>query len=121
MERRSVQFFFGPGGQQAGAGICSLLRIRHKSLMTRVLTEGQNVSISCNIELPAEQETNRYLDTSLNFCYFVVRKTMLANEKIAEADMDSFCLSNDPEEICQTVVAAYQERLKYDSYDQSIR
>jgi uncharacterized protein (TIGR00730 family) len=33
-------------------------------------------SIGCNIELPFEQGTNPYVDTSINFRYFMVRKTM---------------------------------------------
>jgi len=38
--------------------------------------EGENCSIGCNIELPFEQSSNQYLDISLDFCYFFVRKTM---------------------------------------------
>ena len=38
--------------------------------------EGGNLSIGCNIELPFEQFANRYLDISLDFSYFFVRKTM---------------------------------------------
>jgi uncharacterized protein (TIGR00730 family) len=38
--------------------------------------EGGNLSIGCNIELPFEQSPNRYLDISLDFRYFFVRKTM---------------------------------------------
>ncbi|GCE12948.1 TIGR00730 family Rossman fold protein [Tengunoibacter tsumagoiensis] len=38
--------------------------------------QGDNVSIGCNIELPFEQSPNPYLDLSLDFCYFFVRKTM---------------------------------------------
>lgn len=38
--------------------------------------EGGNVSIGCNIELPFEQGPNPYLDISLDFRYFFVRKTM---------------------------------------------
>src|SRR2546425_2360086 len=38
--------------------------------------EGENVSIGCNIELPFEQRPNPYLDISLNFHYFFIRKTM---------------------------------------------
>src|SRR6266853_6221729 len=38
--------------------------------------EGENVSIGCNIELPFEQRPNAYLDISLGFRYFFVRKTM---------------------------------------------
>lgn len=38
--------------------------------------EGGNLSIGCNIELPFEQSPNRYLDVSLDFRYFFVRKTM---------------------------------------------
>ena len=45
--------------------------------------EGDNVSIGCNIELPFEQKSNPYLDISLDFHYFFVRKTMFV--KYAEA------------------------------------
>src|SRR5579883_577830 len=38
--------------------------------------EGGNLSIGCNIELPFEQTSNQYLDISLEFSYFFVRKTM---------------------------------------------
>ncbi len=38
--------------------------------------EGGNLSIGCNIELPFEQGANQYLDISLDFRYFFVRKTM---------------------------------------------
>ncbi len=45
--------------------------------------EGGNCSIGCNIELPFEQGPNPYLDISLDFRYFFVRKTMFI--KYAEA------------------------------------
>jgi uncharacterized protein (TIGR00730 family) len=45
--------------------------------------EGENCSIGCNIELPFEQKSNSYLDISLDFRYFFVRKTMFI--KYAEA------------------------------------
>jgi len=45
--------------------------------------EGGNVSIGCNIELPFEQKPNAYLDISIDFRYFCVRKTMFV--KYAEA------------------------------------
>jgi uncharacterized protein (TIGR00730 family) len=45
--------------------------------------EGYNCSIGCNIELPFEQGSNPYLDISLDFRYFFVRKTMFV--KYAEA------------------------------------
>src|SRR2546425_2835195 len=45
--------------------------------------EGGNISIGCNIELPFEQKPNPYLDISLDFHYFFVRKTMFV--KYAEA------------------------------------
>ncbi len=38
--------------------------------------QGENCSIGCNIELPFEQAPNPYLDVSLDFSYFFVRKTM---------------------------------------------
>ncbi len=45
--------------------------------------EGGGWSVGCAIELPAEQETNRYLDVVVNFRYFFVRKTMFV--KYSEA------------------------------------
>ncbi|MGD8282332.1 MAG: TIGR00730 family Rossman fold protein, partial [Gemmatimonadota bacterium] len=41
------------------------------------------VSVGCNIELPFEQKSNEYLDVSIDFRYFFVRKTMFV--KYAEA------------------------------------
>src|SRR6266436_411931 len=38
--------------------------------------EGGNLSIGCNIELPFEQASNPYMDISLDFRYFFVRKTL---------------------------------------------
>jgi uncharacterized protein (TIGR00730 family) len=38
--------------------------------------EGGSCSVGCNIELPFEQSSNPYLDISLDFGYFFVRKTM---------------------------------------------
>jgi uncharacterized protein (TIGR00730 family) len=38
--------------------------------------EGGGHSIGCNIELPFEQHANPYVDTLINFRYFLVRKTM---------------------------------------------
>jgi uncharacterized protein (TIGR00730 family) len=38
--------------------------------------EGGSLSIGCNIELPFEQGTNPYVERSINFRYFFVRKTM---------------------------------------------
>jgi uncharacterized protein (TIGR00730 family) len=38
--------------------------------------EGNNFSIGCTIELPFEQKSNSFLDISLDFRYFFVRKTM---------------------------------------------
>jgi uncharacterized protein (TIGR00730 family) len=40
-------------------------------------------SVGCNIELPFEQGTNAFVETSINFHYFFVRKTMFV--KYAEA------------------------------------
>ena len=40
-------------------------------------------SIGCNIELPFEQRPNPYVDTLINFRYFVVRKTMFIKYSVA--------------------------------------
>jgi hypothetical protein len=39
---------------------------------------GNGLSIGCNIELPQEQDTNRYVRLKMFFRFFFVRKTMLA-------------------------------------------
>ena len=43
---------------------------------------GEGISIGLNIELPFEQGTNAYLDTSIHFRYFFVRKTMFVKYSI---------------------------------------
>ena len=40
-------------------------------------------SIGCNIELPFEQGANPYVDTLINFRYFMVRKTMFIKYSVA--------------------------------------
>jgi uncharacterized protein (TIGR00730 family) len=42
----------------------------------RGAVEGEGLSIGCNIELPMEQGTNRYVRRSMFFRFFFVRKTM---------------------------------------------
>jgi uncharacterized protein (TIGR00730 family) len=44
---------------------------------------GGGKSIGCNIELPFEQGGNPYLDVSVDFRYFFVRKTMLVKYSLA--------------------------------------
>jgi uncharacterized protein (TIGR00730 family) len=40
-------------------------------------------SVGCNIELPFEQGANPYVDTLINFRYFMVRKTMFIKYSVA--------------------------------------
>lgn len=127
--------------------------------------EGGNLSIGCNIELDFEQGPNPYLDISLDFRYFFVRKTMfvkysnafiiypggfgtmdelfealtliqthkvshfpiilcgskywaglinwirdtmLLTERISPEDVSLLQLSDNPEEICELVIDAYE-------------
>jgi uncharacterized protein (TIGR00730 family) len=44
---------------------------------------GNGPSIGCNIELPFEQGANPYVDTLVNFRYFMVRKTMFIKYSVA--------------------------------------
>ena len=45
--------------------------------------EGGGLSIGCNIELPFEQGTNAFVERSINFRYFFVRKTMFVKYSTA--------------------------------------
>jgi hypothetical protein len=45
--------------------------------------EGKGLSIGCNIELPFEQHLNPYVERSINFRYFFVRKTMFVKYSTA--------------------------------------
>jgi hypothetical protein len=42
----------------------------------RGCARGGGVSVGCNIELPYEQQLNRYVELGIDFRYFFVRKTM---------------------------------------------
>jgi uncharacterized protein (TIGR00730 family) len=45
--------------------------------------EGNGLSVGCNIELPFEQGTNAYVERSINFRYFFVRKMMFVKYSTA--------------------------------------
>src|SRR5256714_1794552 len=45
--------------------------------------DGGGLSIGCNIELPFEQGTNKWVERSINFRYFFVRKTMFVKYSTA--------------------------------------
>ena len=45
--------------------------------------DGGGLSVGCNIELPHEQSANDYLDLSVDFRYFFVRKVMLVKYSTA--------------------------------------
>src|SRR5438034_10853528 len=45
--------------------------------------EGNGLSIGCNIELPFDQGLNPYVERSINFRYFFVRKTMFVKYSTA--------------------------------------
>jgi uncharacterized protein (TIGR00730 family) len=49
----------------------------------RGASEADGLSIGCNIELPFEQGTNAYVQRSINFRYFFVRKTMFVKYSTA--------------------------------------
>jgi uncharacterized protein (TIGR00730 family) len=49
----------------------------------RGASEAGGISVGCNIELPFEQDLNRYVSLGIEFRYFFVRKTMFV--KYAEA------------------------------------
>ena len=49
----------------------------------RGAVEANGLSIGCNIELPFEQGTNRWVQRSINFRYFFVRKTMFVKYSTA--------------------------------------
>lgn len=44
--------------------------------------EGKGLSIGCNIVLPSEQQPNPYLDRTVTFDYFFVRKVMLVKYSV---------------------------------------
>jgi uncharacterized protein (TIGR00730 family) len=49
----------------------------------RGAVEGGGLSIGCNIELPFEQGTNRYVRRRIDFKFFFVRKTMFVKYSMA--------------------------------------
>ncbi|MHC4777364.1 MAG: LOG family protein [Planctomycetota bacterium] len=48
----------------------------------RGASKGEGLSVGCNIELPHEQDGNRYQDISLHFRYFFVRKLMFVKYSV---------------------------------------
>jgi hypothetical protein len=98
---------------------------------------GKSPSIGVNIELPHEQEPNRYQDISLNFRHFFARKvmfvkyasayvvlpggfgtldelaeilTLVASGTISPEDMDLIQVLDEPAEIVDAIFAHYESR-----------
>src|SRR2546426_7471311 len=76
----------------------------------RGATEGGGLSFGCNIELPFEQGTNQWVERSINFRYFFVRKTMLdrkstrLNSSHLVISYAVFCLKKKKNHPTQTVL-----------------
>ncbi len=73
--------------------------------------EGKGLSIGCNIILPKEQEPNPYLDRTIDFDYFFVRKVMLVKFSLGFVLMPGGYGTLD--EIFETVTLVQTGKIKH--------